>query len=407
MSAYLRTWSAVPLVAAALAAVVLAIAASSGAAPPDHARLGAKDIRVMQYNILDVRTEDLKRNDNPRVEKIAAVIQRLRPDILLLNEIAYDQHGAIHVDPDDREGQNARRFVENYLKVPQAPDLDGIVYHTYTAPSNTGIQSGHDLNRDGIAMTVCPSPPGTLPDGGVAPHAPGGQICGEDALGFGTFPGHYGMAVLVRPQFKILADRARTFQKFLWKDMPGAMLPTVPATGASWYPPATLEIFRLSSKSHWDVPVRLPGGPVVHVLASHPTPRSFDGPEDRNGKRNFDENRFWGDYINDASYIYDDAGVQGGLAPDASFFVMGDLNHNAGAVRDHILANPRVNDEFVPLPLTGGNLNRIDYALPSTDMTVLGGFAYGLASLYQGWGEYPGRPSDHYPVVVDVRVPHK
>jgi hypothetical protein len=181
----------------------------------------------------------------------------------------------------------------------------------------------------------------------------------------------------------------------------------VPATGESYYSAEELAIFPLSSKSHWDVPVKLPGGAVLHVLASHPTPRSFDGPEDRNGLRNFDENRFWGDYIDGASYIYDDDGVHGGLAPDASFFVMGDLNHNAGAVRDYILANPRVNDEFVPLPLTGGNLNRIDYALPSTDMTVLGGFVYGLTALYTGWGDYPGRPSDHYPVIVDVRVAHR
>ena len=92
--------------------------------------LGAKDIRVMQYNILDVRTEDLKRKDNPRVQKIAEVIQRLRPDILLLNEIAYDQHGAIHVDPADPEGQNARRFVENYLKPIVFAELSGAATKT-------------------------------------------------------------------------------------------------------------------------------------------------------------------------------------------------------------------------------------------------------------------------------------
>ena len=403
----------------ALFAVMVVVLLAMLVAPPsvaqtppglaDNAWRGAKYVRVMQYNIWDVRTEDLKRDDNPRVQKIAATIQRLKPDILLLNEIAYDQHGAIDVDLADPEGQNADRFVRNYLMVPQEPGLEAIPYRTFMAPSNTGIQSGHDLNNDGVAMTECPEPPGTLPDGRPAPHAPGGQICGEDALGFGTFPGHYAMAVLVRPQFKILADQARTFQMFLWKDMPGAWLPVTPSTGESWYSPEELEIFRLPSKTHLDVPVRVPGGAVVHVLGSHPTPRGFDGPEDRNGRRNYDENRFWGDYIDGASYIYDDDGHHGGLAADASFVVMGDLNvsptASVSAVRDHILSNPRVNDEFVPLPLTSGNFNRIDYALPSTDMAVQGGFVYGLASIYADWGPYPGRPSDHYPVVVDLRVP--
>ncbi len=72
--------------------------------------------------------------------------------------------------------------------------------------------------------------------------------------------------------------------------------------------------FRLSSKSHWDVPVKV-GNKTIHILASHPTPPSFDGAEDRNGKRNHDEIRFWKDYISDSSnqYIYDDKGVKGGF----------------------------------------------------------------------------------------------
>ena len=52
----------------------------------------------------------------------------------------------------------------------------------------------------------------------------------------------------------------------------------------------------LSSKNHWDVPVRI-GKRTLHLLISHPTPPAFDGPEDRNGKRNHDEIRFWRDYL--------------------------------------------------------------------------------------------------------------
>ena len=45
---------------------------------------------------------------------------------------------------------------------------------------------------------------------------------------------------------------------------------------------------------------------TVHFLVSHPTPPVFDGPEDRNGPRNYDEIRFWADYSpRTGGYIYD------------------------------------------------------------------------------------------------------
>src|SRR4029450_9530338 len=120
------------------------------------------------------------------------------------------------------------------------------------------------------------------------------------------------------------------FQHFLWKDMPGALLPDDPNTAApaDWYSPEELDVFRLSSKSHWDIPVEV-GGNTVHVLASHPTPPTFDGVEDRNGLRNHDEIRFWADYVTPGKtsrYIYDDEGGTGGLKPGEAFVVLGDQN---------------------------------------------------------------------------------
>jgi hypothetical protein len=111
---------------------------------------------------------------------------------------------------------------------------------------------------------------------------------GGDALGFGDFPGQYAMVLLSR--FPIDAARVRTFRKFLWRDMPGALLARrsgdarhrgLVFTGGTRRAAAVVE-------DHWDVPVKI-GKRTVHLLISHPTPPAFDGPEDRNGRRNHDE----------------------------------------------------------------------------------------------------------------------
>jgi hypothetical protein len=166
--------------------------------------------------------------------------------------------------------------------------------------------------------------------------------------------GQFGMVVYSR--YPIQSSQVRTFQNFLWKDMPGARLPDDPSTvaPADWYSPDELEVVRLSSKSHWDVPVMTPLG-VVHTLVSHPTPPVFDGPEDRNGTRNFDEIRLWSDYLTPdlGSYIYDDQGRRGGLR-GGRFVVMGDQNSDPldgdsipGAIQQ-LIEHPRVNVSAQP-----------------------------------------------------------
>src|SRR5262245_56956807 len=111
--------------------------------------------------------------------------------------------------------------------------------------------------------------------------------------------------------------------------MLGALLPDDPNSEepADRHLPEELDVFRLSSKSHWDVPILL-GDQTVHFLVSHPTPPVFDGPEDRNGTRNYDEIRFWADHIvpSRSGYIYDDEGHSGGMPPGAMFVIAGDQN---------------------------------------------------------------------------------
>ena len=188
-----------------------------------------------------------------------------------------------------------RLLRDNFLEVSQSGAAPIEYPYAFIAPSNTGVPSGKDLDNSGSI---------------------GG---GNDAFGFGAFPGQFGMVVFSR--YPIVADQVRTFQNLLWASVPGARLPDDPATAepADWYSADELAVLRLSSKSHWDVPIDIDGR-IVHLLASHPTPPVFDGPEDRNGLRNADEIGFWADYVAgvDSSWIVDDAGTSGGSPPRPS-----------------------------------------------------------------------------------------
>ena len=333
------TLSAATALAVALSAALAPAAvgdAGQGHGGPGHHGGGhghgkkAETLRVATYNLsLNRATEgelqaDLATGDDAQAATVAEVIQRANPDVVLLNEFDFDAAGTA-VD----------LFRENYLEVGQG-GADPVEYrYAYSAPSNTGIPSGFDLNNDAVV---------------------GG---GDDAFGFGDFPGQYGMVVLSK--YPIATDDVRTFQHFLWKDMPGALLPDDPDTPepADWFSPEELEVVRLSSKSHWDVPIRV-GRKTVHVLASHPTPPTFDGPEDRNGRRNHDEIRFWADYVTPGKasrYIEDDDGGRGGLRGGDRFMILGDQNadpHDGDSYDvaiDQLLKHPRITD---PLPASAG-----------------------------------------------------
>jgi hypothetical protein len=337
---------------------------------------------------------------------VAEIIQRTNPDVILINEFDYDAAGTA-----------ATLFRRNFLEVSQNGAAAVHYPYQYVAPSNTGIASGFDLNDNGAVVTT-----------------PGAAGYGDDALGFGAFPGQFGMVVYSK--LPIDTNAVRTFQRFLWKDMPGALLPNDAATpeAGDFYSSEELAIFRLSSKSHWDIPLVF-GNRRIHFLTSHPTPPVFDGAEDRNGRRNFDEIRFWADYATPGKgdYIYDDLGATGGLAAGEAFVLAGDMNSDPldgdsipGSAQ-LLLDNPRFNATQPPTSagaveqatLQGGanathrgdpkfdtadfadtapgNL-RVDYVLPSNQFTIEEtGVFWPLASdpLFRLVGVFPFPTSDH------------
>jgi 3-phytase len=258
-------------------------------------------IRVATYNASLNRTSqgqlvaDLSTTTNAHAKKVAEILQRVRPDIVLVNEF--------DVDPTNPTAARDL-FHTNYLTVSQNGQAPLSYPYRYAAPSNTGVPSMRDLDNNGSVTTT-----------------PGSEAYGNDSFGFGEFSGKYSFAVYSR--FPIQTAATRSFQTFRWLDMPNAVYPP------GWYDAGDLEVFRLSSKNHVDLRIEIKPGQVVQLLASHPTPPSFDTAEDRNGRRNHDEIRFWADYVSNALYIYDDQGGTGGLGPDAQdqrFIILGDMN---------------------------------------------------------------------------------
>lgn len=276
----------------------------------------------------------LDSGDYKVAENLAYVIQTERPDILLLNEIDFDE-----IQVDDDTVSSAQAFNDEYLAVGQSGQA-GINYpYVYVFSSNTGVPSGFDLNNDGIVGEIDPE---TGLIGGTADSEEGFVAQPNDAFGFGRYPGQYSMALY--SMYPVVEEDIRTFQKFLWKDMPGNKLseispgvrplydperpfdpldPENPDT--SFFSEKEYNTLRLSSKNHIDIPVEVHGR-TIHILGSHPTPATYSISPGQNEGRNFDEVRFWSDYINGESYMYDDEGVTGGLEEGASFIIAGDLN---------------------------------------------------------------------------------
>ena len=399
-----------PVLPAALALMLSACTSLSPAAAPAAATSG-HTLRVATYNVslYDDQAGGLVRRleaGDEGARKVAAVLQQVRPDLVLLNEFDYDA-----------EGRAADLFQRHYLEKAQPGGGAALHYrYRYFAEVNTGVPSGLDLDRNGSI-------------GGE------GRERGNDAWGYGLHPGQYGMLVLSR--YPIDADRVRSFQRLRWAAMPDARRPRDPASGQPWHDDATWEQLRLSSKSHWDVPVRTPGG-SVHFLVSHPTPPVFDGAEDRNGARNADEIRLWREYISPGphAWLCDDAGRCGGLGDDARFVVAGDLNNDPADGDGHhdaileLLEHPRVLRMATPRsaggaekarayaadglvhrgapdhvtgdfgPRTGAM--RLDYVLPSSGFELRGNGVFWPASGDPAAAIADG--SDHHLVWVDLAL---
>ncbi|WP_306133262.1 endonuclease/exonuclease/phosphatase family protein [Roseivivax marinus] len=262
---------------------------------------------------------DLLADDDPALAAIVGALARVRPDAVLLTDIDYDRGGAA---------------LDALAKRIGTAGLD--YSHHFQVRPNTGRDTGADVNRDGRLGTA------------------------RDAQGWGRFAGEGGLALLSR--WPVAADAAVDVSDMLWRDLPDTLIAA--------NDPAH-DVQRLSTSAHWAVPVEMRGRRVT-LMAFHATPPVFDGPEDRNGRRNADEIRLWQAWLN---------GALGHPSPALPFVLMGNANLDPlrgegrrAAIRD-LLADPRLVD---PLPgrstvdwsrLDLGDM-RVSYVLPSADLSV-------------------------------------
>jgi hypothetical protein len=312
----------------------------------------------------------------PDVMAVAGVIARVAPDVILLTGVDWDLEG------------HALAALAALIEAEGAPYPHRLAY----AP-NTGMATGLDLDGDGRL---------------------GGP---RDAQGYGEFAGQDGMALLSR--LPVDTGASRDFGAFLWHDLPEAILPE-----------GTPAEQRLSSVGHWDVALTLPDGRAMRLWAWHATPPVFDGPEDRNGRRNHDEAAFWLRYLEGALPV----------APDgAPFVLMGDANLDPvdGDGRPEalvqLLDHPQVIDprprseggasaaardggenaghggdpafdtaDWPDGPGEPGNL-RVDYVLPSAAWRVAGAGVWWPAEGLEA--EQAATASRHRLVWVDVELP--
>ena len=276
---------------------------------------------------------------------VLAPILAVSPDVLVLTNIDYDQDGA------------ALRALQDLLRLGGAD-----VPFAFSRLTNAGLPSGRDLDGDGRLGTA------------------------RDAQGYGWFPGDGGMAILSR---LALADQeAVDFSTLLWRDLPDTHMATDDPTA---------EVQRLSSNGHWVVPLQ--SQPRISLLVFAATPPVFDGPEDRNGRRNADEIALWTHLLTGKL----DMDLSGGFVLAGLANLDPSRGEGLRGAMQTLLAHPRVQDPAPQGPHQAATADwaeprpgklRVSYVLPSRDLQVLDSGVF--------WGD---DDITHKLVWVDVMLP--
>ncbi len=282
-------------------------------------------VRFGHFNVRDLTLGKLRKPDHAQLLSASAIIQKVRPDVLSINEI-------------EACPEAPRLFLDNYLE--RGDDPLHYPYH-YIGPTNSGVSTG-------------------------LPHP-------YDQKGFGLFEGQYGIALFSR--FPILQHGVRSFEDFSWRDLP---------KGLSYLGDRVVDVherFPLFSTNLLNVPLRM-AGRVVYVILLH---ASVPVTGFLNRNRNADQLNFLNEYISGRALPGMDR-FEAGLPFVVMGDLNADPEKGEGireAIR-RLLENPALNgivpsrptflegggSEAPPLHTAGLSL-KLDYILPSRDFVVL------------------------------------
>jgi hypothetical protein len=348
----------------------------------------ADALRIATYNTEMHRDgpglllRDILAGTDPQIDSIIKIIAHVDPDVLLLTSFDYDL------------GLAALTAFAADLR------LVGVDYpYAFARAPNTGRPTDADLDADGRRGEA------------------------EDAHGYGDFAGQGGMALLSR--LPIDEHAVQDFAPMLWVDLPGASLPVI--DDKPYFSPQVTATLRLSSVGHWDLPVILPDGTRLHLLAFHNSTPAFDGVEARNDLRNRDELRFWNGYLDQISEPFvllgdanldpsDGDGLRGAMQlflkdarlqdPMPQSVGATEAAARQGGVNLAQQGDPSLDTADWPdEPGFPGNL-RVDYVLPSSALNVQDAGVFWPASrdpFAALLGEGEGRASRHALVWVDLK----
>ncbi len=335
-------------------------------------------LRIATYNIELTRDgpglvlRDIRKGQDAQVRAISEVIERANPDILALQGMDYDFQ------------LEALTAFNQQLARPYT--------YVFALPTNRGLRSGLDANGNGRVDEAA------------------------DAQGYGRFYGQGAMALLSR--YPVEDKGVEDFTDLLWINLPGVDLPRHP-NGALFPSDTIMRQQRLSSSGHWIVPVRLSDTVSMSIMMFHATPPVFDGPEDRNGLRNAAEISLWFAVLDGTL----------GQVPAEPFAIAGsatldpyDSDGRNQVILDFIndarLQDPKPQSPGAAEADDQGHIGqnaldtvdwtdvgrlRVDYVLPSADLTVVGSGVFWPAEGEDGHHAALGA-SRHRLVWVDVIV---
>lgn len=222
--------------------------------------------------------ENLMGASNLQAGHVADSIAQSNADVVVLTDMDADQ-GALDT------------FRDQYLNNTEddRPDVD--YQYSYLAVGSKGLQSGADLNADGVI-------------GGA-----------QDAWGQGEFEEQGSVVVLSK--YPVDEDQITAVSKLKWQDVANDQLHHTKLDGVL---AASIPVM---STGLWDIPIEY-RGQRVHVVATQTEPEGQD--QDLAAARQSDELKVVSDYLAGKDYVHIDEGRQAKGVGDEKFVIAGALN---------------------------------------------------------------------------------